>query len=178
MVMAMANHLSEAGEDDLNQPDDNKANGGSPKQHAVNGSAFDSFEAFNTLVKTDRYGFLGGNQYTNPEDEKRLPQEKLRKRETKWLDMFVNWDKWMSKKFKKKPEHQTVDVKLRESMRTIGGCLKSMPIQWLPTISPIAPPHIRREDVTQKIIKTIEDMADNIPLKLKKYTRKPKQQED
>ncbi|BFZ18383.1 hypothetical protein BsWGS_21422 [Bradybaena similaris] len=33
--------------------------------------------------------------------ERRLPQEKLRKRETKWLDMFINWDKWMSKRFKK-----------------------------------------------------------------------------
>lgn len=99
--MAMANHLSDVGEDDFGSPDVTKTNGGSQKDQALNGSAHDSFEAFNTLVKTDRYGFLGGNQYTNPEDEKRLPQEKLRKRETKWLDMFVNWDKWMSKKFKK-----------------------------------------------------------------------------
>ena len=53
-----------------------------------------------TLV-TDRYGFLGGNQYTNPEDDKRLPPEVLRKREIKWLDMFENWEKWMSKRFKK-----------------------------------------------------------------------------
>ncbi|GFR65894.1 RNA-directed DNA polymerase from mobile element jockey-like [Elysia marginata] len=45
-----------------------------------------------------------------------------------------------------------VDVKLRESIRTIGGCLKSTPIQWLPSIISITPPHIRREDATRKII--------------------------
>ncbi|GFR84146.1 RNA-directed DNA polymerase from mobile element jockey-like [Elysia marginata] len=49
-----------------------------------------------------------------------------------------------------------VDVKLRESMRTTGGCLKSTPIQWLPTMCSVAPPHIRREDATQKMIKRIE----------------------
>ncbi|RUS79286.1 hypothetical protein EGW08_012941 [Elysia chlorotica] len=100
MVMAMANHLSDGG-DNPSLPGDSKTNGESHRETAMNGSAHDGFEAFNSLVKTDRYGFLGGNQYTNPEDEKRLPQEKLRKRETKWLDMFVNWDKWMSKRFKK-----------------------------------------------------------------------------
>ncbi|GFS19085.1 RNA-directed DNA polymerase from mobile element jockey-like [Elysia marginata] len=56
-------------------------------------------------------------------------------------------------------------VILRELRRTIGDCLISTPIQWLPTIKSIAPPHVRREDATQKIIKRIEDMADNIPLK-------------
>ncbi|GFS22025.1 RNA-directed DNA polymerase from mobile element jockey-like [Elysia marginata] len=69
-----------------------------------------------------------------------------------------------------------VDVKLRESMRTTGGCLKSTPIQWLPTIISIAPSHIRREDATHKVIKRIEDMTDNIPSN--KYTRRPQQQED
>ncbi|GFS27107.1 RNA-directed DNA polymerase from mobile element jockey-like [Elysia marginata] len=62
------------------------------------------------------------------------------------------------------PNTKLVDVKLSESKGTKGGCLKSRPIQWLPTISSIAPPHFRREDSTQKMIKRIEDMADNIPL--------------
>ncbi|XP_074643871.1 TBC1 domain family member 10B-like [Tubulanus polymorphus] len=53
---------------------------------------------------TDRYGFLGGDQYTNPEAERRLPVAKLRKRELKWLDMLENWEKWMSKRFKKVKE--------------------------------------------------------------------------
>ena len=30
-----------------------------------------------------------------------LPTEVLRKRELKWLDMFENWEKWMTKRFKK-----------------------------------------------------------------------------
>ncbi|XP_076473101.1 TBC1 domain family member 10A-like [Babylonia areolata] len=50
---------------------------------------------------TDRYGFLGGRQFTDPEEDKRVPPEILRKREIKWLDMFENWEKWMSKRFKK-----------------------------------------------------------------------------
>ena len=60
---------------------------------------------------------------------------------------------------------QLIDIKLRESMRKIGGCLKSTPTQWLPVISSIAPPHIRREEANQKMIMKIEDMPDNIPLK-------------
>ncbi|XP_064612827.1 LOW QUALITY PROTEIN: TBC1 domain family member 10B-like [Liolophura sinensis] len=50
---------------------------------------------------TDRYGFLGGQQYTDPEQEFRIPVEVTRKREMKWLEMFENWEKWMSKRFKK-----------------------------------------------------------------------------
>ena len=30
-----------------------------------------------------------------------MPIEVIRKREIKWLDMFQNWEKWMSKRFKK-----------------------------------------------------------------------------
>ncbi len=31
----------------------------------------------------------------------RIPVDVLRKRELKWLDMLENWEKWMSKRFKK-----------------------------------------------------------------------------
>ena len=30
-----------------------------------------------------------------------MPVDILRKRELKWLDMLENWEKWMSKRFKK-----------------------------------------------------------------------------
>lgn len=30
-----------------------------------------------------------------------MPLEVLRQRESKWLDMLNNWDKWMAKKHKK-----------------------------------------------------------------------------
>lgn len=33
--------------------------------------------------------------------EERIPVGVLRKRELKWLDMLENWEKWMSKRFKK-----------------------------------------------------------------------------
>ncbi|KAK7499055.1 hypothetical protein BaRGS_00009602 [Batillaria attramentaria] len=54
-----------------------------------------------SFMQADRYGFLGGSQYTDPDEDKRIPPEVLRKRELKWLDMFENWEKWMSKRFKK-----------------------------------------------------------------------------
>lgn len=54
-------------------------------------------------LETDRFGFIGGDQYTDPDRyrEERIPVGVLRKRELKWLDMLENWEKWMSKRFKK-----------------------------------------------------------------------------
>ena len=43
-------------------------------------------------------------------------------------------------------------------MRAITGCLKSTPTQWLPVMSAIAPPHLRRQESNQKwIIKAETD---------------------
>ncbi|XP_064424354.1 TBC1 domain family member 10A isoform X2 [Latimeria chalumnae] len=50
--------------------------------------------------KIDKYGFIGGAQYTD-EGQGEIPPEILRQRESKWLDMLNNWDKWMAKKHKK-----------------------------------------------------------------------------
>jgi len=33
--------------------------------------------------------------------EERIPVDVLRRREVKWLDMLENWEKWMSKRFRK-----------------------------------------------------------------------------
>ncbi|XP_069044149.1 TBC1 domain family member 10B [Lepisosteus oculatus] len=53
-----------------------------------------------TFRRTDKYGFLGGSQYSeNSEREMRV--EVARQREMKWLDMFNNWDKWVSRRFQK-----------------------------------------------------------------------------
>jgi hypothetical protein len=74
----------------------------------------------------DRYGFFGGTQYTDPNrsvilaaldsvllfesyfylyriiySESIIPVAILREREAKWLEMLENWEKWMSKRFKK-----------------------------------------------------------------------------
>lgn len=62
-----------------------------------------------------------------------------------------------------------LDTKLNETMRLINGCIKSTPNAWLPILSHIAPPHIRRQDNLLKETKKIianpqlpihEDMPD------------------
>lgn len=53
-----------------------------------------------TVRRTDKYGFLGGNQYSES-GEKEVRVEVARQREMKWLDMFGNWDKWVKHRFQK-----------------------------------------------------------------------------
>ncbi|XP_040272636.1 TBC1 domain family member 10A [Bufo bufo] len=55
---------------------------------------------FTAERKTDKYGFLIKTE-ENGEREQELPVEVLRQREAKWLDMLLNWDKWMAKRHKK-----------------------------------------------------------------------------
>ncbi|XP_040297056.1 TBC1 domain family member 10B-like [Bufo bufo] len=50
--------------------------------------------------KTDKYGFLGGNQFSGNGDTS-IPVEIARQRELKWLEMFSNWDKWLTRRFQK-----------------------------------------------------------------------------
>ncbi|XP_004705721.1 TBC1 domain family member 10B [Echinops telfairi] len=52
------------------------------------------------LRKTDKYGFLGGSQYSGIL-ESSIPVDVARQRELKWLEMFSNWDKWLSRRFQK-----------------------------------------------------------------------------
>ncbi|KAK0153749.1 TBC1 domain family member 10B [Merluccius polli] len=53
-----------------------------------------------TARRIDKYGFLGGNQYSESGD-KDIRVEVARQREMKWLDMFSNWDKWVKHRFQK-----------------------------------------------------------------------------
>ncbi|XP_017274985.1 TBC1 domain family member 10A [Kryptolebias marmoratus] len=53
-----------------------------------------------TIRRTDKYGFLGGNQYSEG-SEKEVRVEVARQREMKWLDMFSHWDKWIKHRFMK-----------------------------------------------------------------------------
>ncbi|XP_074854484.1 TBC1 domain family member 10B [Carettochelys insculpta] len=50
--------------------------------------------------RTDKYGFLGGSQYSGT-PESAIPVDVARQRELKWLDMFSHWDKWLSRRFQK-----------------------------------------------------------------------------
>ncbi|XP_060112736.1 TBC1 domain family member 10B [Heteronotia binoei] len=50
--------------------------------------------------KTDKYGFIGGSQYSDG-IESNISVDVGRQRELKWLDMFSHWDKWLSRRFQK-----------------------------------------------------------------------------
>lgn len=63
------------------------------------------------------------------------------------------------------PHVKLVDTKLRETMRIVSGCLKSTPTQWLPTMSAIPPPALRRQEANQKIYIQIEETKEQTPLK-------------
>jgi len=49
-------------------------------------------------------------------------------------------------------------------MRIISGALKATPIQWFPTVSTIAPPHLRRKAATSIMHQRIDSMNENIAL--------------
>jgi len=42
-------------------------------------------------------------------------------------------------------------------MRIITGCVKSTKLEWLPVLSHIAPPEVRRHSAEQKMIKKIQN---------------------
>uniref|UniRef100_A0A8C4Q075 TBC1 domain family, member 10b n=1 Tax=Eptatretus burgeri TaxID=7764 RepID=A0A8C4Q075_EPTBU len=71
--------------------------------------------------RVDRFGFLGGNQYTEPTEEA-WKIGVMRQRELKWLDMLHNWDKWMPKRYQK--------IKLR-CQKGIPPSLRSRAWQFL-----------------------------------------------
>uniref|UniRef100_A0A8C4SFS0 TBC1 domain family, member 10b n=1 Tax=Erpetoichthys calabaricus TaxID=27687 RepID=A0A8C4SFS0_ERPCA len=71
-----------------------------------------------TFRKTDKYGFVGGAQFS----ERELNVQVARERERKWLEMFKNWNKWISRRFPK--------VKLR-CRKGIPSSLRSLAWQLL-----------------------------------------------
>ncbi|XP_034047213.1 TBC1 domain family member 10A-like isoform X2 [Thalassophryne amazonica] len=66
------------------------------------GSSIGSDSEVNGMAirRTDKYGFLGGSQYSESSD-KDVRVEVARQREIKWLDMFCHWDKWIKHRFEK-----------------------------------------------------------------------------
>jgi len=56
-----------------------------------------------------------------------------------------------------------VDVQLNTSMRTITGTLRPTPLPWLPVLSNIPPPHLRRQEATAKLLMRIR-ANDKLPL--------------
>jgi len=54
---------------------------------------------------------------------------------------------WLKSKHVKK-----IDVQLNSFMRVISGALKSTPLEWLPVLSNIFPPDIRRKQALVRLI--------------------------
>ena len=48
-----------------------------------------------------------------------------------------------------------VDVQLNSTMRLISGILRSTPLPWLPVLSNIEPPALRRKAATDKLVEKI-----------------------
>lgn len=76
-------------EDCADDDDDRSSVGSDSEVNAPNGTR-----------KTDRFGFIGGTQYTDAVDTA-LPMDVARQREMKWLDMLQHWDRWMPKRYQK-----------------------------------------------------------------------------
>ena len=58
-----------------------------------------------------------------------------------------------------------IDTQLRQAMRIITGTLKYFPLSWLPMLSYIAPPHLRRELANQRQHNRLDSNEIEISLK-------------
>ena len=56
-----------------------------------------------------------------------------------------------------------LDAKLHSSMRIVSGTVRSTPLAWLPVLSNIAPPHLRRQEATARLISKVR-ANDTLPL--------------
>ena len=64
-----------------------------------------------------------------------------------------------------------VDTQLNSTMRTISGTIRSTPLPWLPVLSNIAPPDIRREAATAVLAaKVTEQPLEIVKKTLRKYS--------
>ena len=57
-----------------------------------------------------------------------------------------------------------VDTQLNEVMRLISGAIRSTPLNWLPTMSNIAPTIVRRETANQKSFDRIASLPQHTPI--------------
>jgi len=56
-----------------------------------------------------------------------------------------------------------VDTQLHETMCIISGTLHATPLPWLPVLSRIPPPNLRRQEATAKLLTKIQ-LNDKLPL--------------
>ena len=55
---------------------------------------------------------------------------------------------------------QLVDVQLNSTMRLISGTLQQTPLAWLPVLSNIAPPALRRKAATERLVQQVSQHPD------------------
>ena len=60
---------------------------------------------------------------------------------------------------------QHIDTQLNIAMRTISGTLRPTNINWLPVLSNIEPPQIRRDHATLQEYKKAQQLTDRVPIK-------------
>ena len=58
-----------------------------------------------------------------------------------------------------------VDTQLNIAMRTVSGALRPTNINWLPVLSNIESPQIRRDRATLQEYKKAQQLADRVPIK-------------
>ena len=66
---------------------------------------------------------------------------------------------------------QHIDTQFNIAMRTVSGALRPTNVNWLPVLSNIEPPHIRRDRATQQENKKAQQLTDRVPIK--KILREP-----
>ena len=60
---------------------------------------------------------------------------------------------------------QHIDTQLNIAMRTVSGALRPTNINWLPVLSNIEPPQIRRDRATLLEYKNSQQLTDRVPIK-------------
>ena len=60
---------------------------------------------------------------------------------------------------------QHIDTQLNIAMHTVSGALKPTNINWLPVLSNIEPPQIRRDRATLLAYKKAQQLTDRVPIK-------------
>ena len=60
---------------------------------------------------------------------------------------------------------QHIDTQLNIAMRTVSGALRATNINWLPVLSNIEPPQIRRDRATLLEYKKAQQLTDRVPIK-------------
>ena len=62
------------------------------------------------------------------------------------------------------PYTKLIDVQLSESMHSVSGAPRPTPLPWLPVLSHITPPHIRRSAATNQLLSKIRSSTVSLPL--------------